>query len=275
MSSHEVHNHVMASHAVFCTAAHKCLSVRRKNLSVAQSVDLAMQVQAVDVGLKPALLYDSNGADVEQVQEYLTSLQSVQLVSKSLLTMAFSGNALIVNPAIVMSNLEQLLNATNPVIVINVCHSLETPSIVDPVNNDFRNMIQELLIMLRLFVNQAEVGKPLYAEEKCNDWNLCSLFGIVLGYPATYWFDQSRSFENCLAMTPLMVTKASATWKACRGEEHTCLLYSFSIPAVLHKDTQCNVDRWNLRLKERFQQQTVFSDLNVCQSVVTLPSVCL
>jgi len=266
---------MMASHEVFCAAAHKCLSVRRKSLSVAQSVDLAMQVLAVDVGLKPALLYDSNGADVEQVQEYLTSLQSIQLVSKSLLTMALVGNALIVNPEIVMSNLEQLLNINSHVIVINVCHSLETPSIVDPVNDTFTNMIRELLIMLRQFVQQAEVGKTLHVEEKCNDWNLCSLFGILLGYPATYWFDQNRSFENCLAMTPLMVTKASATWKACRGEPHQFLLYSFSIPAVLHKDTQCDVDRWNLRLKERFQQQTVFSDLNICQSVVTLPSVCL
>lgn len=264
----------MASSEVLGAAAHKCLSVRKKSLSIAQSVDLAMQVLAVDMGLKPALLYDSNGADVEQVQEYLISLQSVQLVSKSLLTMALSGNALIINPAIVMANLEQLLDINNHVIVINVCHSLENPSIIDPVNNDLRNMTQELLIMLRQFVQRAEVGKLLYVEEKCNDWNLCSLFGIVLGYPATYWFDQNRSFENCLAMTPLMVTKASATWKACRGE-HRFSLYSFSIPAALHKDTQCNLDRWNLRLKERFEQQTVFSNLDVCQSVVTLPSVCL
>jgi len=264
----------MASHEVFCAASRKCLSVRRKSLSISQSVDLAMQVLAVDMGLKPALLYDSNGADVEQVQEYLISLQSVQLVSKSLLTMSLSGNSLIINPTMVISNLEQLLNVNNHVIVMNVCHSLENPSIIDPVNNDLRNMIQELLIMLRQFVQQAEVRKTLYVEEESNDWNLCALFGIVLGYPATYWFDQNRSFENCLAMTPLMVTKASATWKACCGE-HTFLLYSFSIPAVLHKDTQYNVDDWNLRLKERFQQQTVFSDLNVCQSVVTLPSVCL
>jgi len=274
MTSHEVYNHGMASSEVFCAAAHKCLSVRRKSLSIGQSVDLAMQVLAVDMGLKPALLYDSNGADVEQVQEYLISLQSVQLVSKSLLTLALSGNALIINPAVVMSNLEQLLNSNNHVIVINVCHSLENPSIIDPVKNDLRNMIQELLIVLRQFVQQVEVKKTLYVEEKCNNWNLCSLFGIVLGYPATYWFDQNRSFENCLAMTPLMVTKASATWKACCGT-HTFLLYSFSIPAALHKDTQCNVDRWNFRLKERFQQQTFFSDLNICQSVVTLPSVCL
>jgi len=262
VSCHLLRPIMMSSHEVFCAAAHQFLSVRRKSLSVAQSVDLAMQVLAVDMGLKPAL------------QEYLTSLQSLQLVSKSLLTMALSGNALIVNPAVVMSNLEQLLNINDNVIVINVCHSLETPSIVDPVNNDFRNMIRELLIMLRQFVQQPEVEKTLYIEEKCSGWNLCSLFGIVLGYPATYWFDQNRSFENCLAMTPLTVTKASATWKVCHGEHHV-LLYSFSIPAVLHKDTQCNVDRWNLRLKERFQQQTVFSDLNVCQSVVTLPSVCL
>ncbi|XP_071768796.2 UPF0739 protein C1orf74 homolog [Centroberyx gerrardi] len=263
----------MSSQELFCAAARKCLSVGKKSLSTPLSLDLAAQVLAVDLGLKPALLYDVNSASAEQVQQYLISLQSAQLVSKSLLTLGISGNALIVNPAVVSANLEQLLHGSD-VAVIDVCHSLEKPNITDPLSGDLRSMTQDLLFILRGFVQLSEVEKPLYVGEKSEEWNLCTLFGILLGYPVTYWFDQNKSFENCLAMTPLMVTKASATWQA-DTEGHRYCLYSFSIPAILHEETRSPLENWSLRLLERFQQQTVLRDLTVCQSTVTLPSVCL
>ncbi|KAM3877581.1 UPF0739 protein C1orf74 homolog [Diretmus argenteus] len=256
---------------LFSAAARKCLSVRRKSLSIPVSLDLAAQVLAVDLGLKPALLYDINSASAEQVQQYLISLQSAQLVSKSLLTLSVSGNALIVNPEMVTANLEQLLHGSN-VAVIDVCHSLEKPNITDQLSEDLRIMIQDLLATLRGFLQQPKVEKLLYVGEKSDNWNLCTLFGVLLGYPVTYWFDQNRSFENCLAMMPLMVTKASATWQA--DTQGHCL-YSFSIPASLHKEIQSTLEYWNLGLQERFEQQTVLRDLTVCQSMVTLPSVCL
>lgn len=258
----------MSTQELFIAAARKCLSVGRKSLSIPQSLDLAVQVLAVDLGLKPALLYDINSASAEQVQQYLISLQTAQLVSISLVTLVISDNALIVNPAVVTANLEQLLHGSS-VAVIDVRHSLEKPNITDPFSGDLKTMAQDLLAVLRGFVQ-----KPLYVGEKSDKWNLCTLFGILLGYPVTYWFDQNESFENCLAMTPLTVTTASAAWQA-DTEVHRCCLYSFSIPAVLHEETRSALEYWTLRLHKRFQQQTVLKDLNVCQSVVTLPSVCL
>ncbi|XP_076012630.1 UPF0739 protein C1orf74 homolog [Genypterus blacodes] len=255
----------MSAQDLFVAAARKCLSGRRKSLSVPPSLDLAAQVLAVDSGVKPALLYDTNGATAEQVQRYLNALQSAQLVSPSLLTLDVCGHALIVNPLAVMSNLEELLRGGS-VAVIDVCHSLEKPAITDPLRGELKIMAQDLLVSLREYP-QAE--KPLNVSDKCEKWNLCTLFGLLLGYPVTYWFDQNNSSENCLAMTPLMVTTASATWSAGRR----CCLYSFSIPAVLHKDTESNMEQWNLRLQEKFQHQTVLKDLNVCQSMVTLPAV--
>lgn len=261
----------MSTEDLFVAAARKCLSARRKSLSVPQSLDLAAQVSAVDLGLKPALLYDSNGTNTERVQQYLSSLQSSQLVSKSLLTMDLSGNTLIVNPVSVRSNLERLLRDSG-VVVINVCHSLEKPAIAD--RGELKSIAQELLLLLREFEQLKEAEKPLYVGEKSEEWNLCTVFGLLLGYPVTYWFDQTHSFENCLSMTPLMVTKASATWRADTAG-HACCLLSFSIPAALHKQTQSNLEDWKLRLQERFQQQHVLKDLTVCQTTVTLPSVCL
>jgi len=261
----------MSTQELFVAAARKCLSAGRKSLSVPQSLDLAAQVSAVDLGLKPALLYDSNGASAEQVQQYLSSLQSSQLVSTSLITLDLNGNTLIVNPVSVRSNLERLLHGSG-VVVINVCHSLEKPAITE--RGELRSIVQDLLLLLRGFEQLKEAEKPLYVGEESEEWNLCTVFGLLLGYPVTYWFDQTKSFENCLSMTPLMVTRASVTWQADTAG-HTCCLYSFSVPAVLHKETQSNLEDWNRRLQERLQQQNVLRDLTICQNTVTLPSVCL
>lgn len=263
----------MSTQELFVAAARKCLSAGRKSLSVHQSLDLAAQVTAVDLGLKPALLYDSNGAGADQLQQYLSSLQSSQLVSKSLLALDLCGNALIVNPITVRLNVEQLF-CDGSVAVIDVCHSLEKPGIADLQRGELKSMTHDLLFLLRGLEQLTEAEKPHYVGEKAEEWNLCTVFGLLLGYPTTYWFDQTKSFENCLSMTPLMVTTASATWQADTAG-HRCCLYSFSVPAVLLQEMQSNLENWRLCLQERFQQQNVLKDLTICQSAVTLPSVCL
>ncbi len=264
---------VMSSQELFVAAARKSLSTGRKSLSVSQSLDLAAQVLAVDLGLKPALLYDSNGAGTDQVQQYLSSLQSSQLVSKSLVTLDLNGSALIVNPGTVRSTVEQRFHDSS-VAVIDVCHSLKKPTITDPLRGEMKSMTHDFLLLLRGLGEMQEAEKPHYVGEKAEEWNLCTVFGLLLGYPITYWFDQTKSFENCLSMTPLMVTKASVTWQP-DSAGHRCCLYSFSVPAVLLQETQPNLEHWKLCLQERFQQQNVLKDLTFCQSTVTLPSICL
>lgn len=263
----------MSTRELFLAAARKCLSAGRKSLSVPQSLDLASQISAVDLGLKPALLYDSNSAGADQVQQYLSSLQSSQLVSKSLLTLDLNGNALIVNTLTVRSNVEQLLH-DNTVAVIDVCHTLEKPAIADLLGAETKSMTQDLLLLLSGLEQLKEADKPYYVAEKSDEWNLCTVFGLLLGFPVTYWFDQTKSFENCLSMTPLILTTASATWQA-DSAGHRCCLYSFSFPDVLLNAVQSNLEHWRLCLRERFKQQHVLKDLTFCQSKVTLPSVCL
>ncbi|XP_029947193.1 UPF0739 protein C1orf74 homolog [Salarias fasciatus] len=263
----------MSAQELLVAAARRCLRAGRKSLSVTQSLNLAAQVCAVDVGLKPSLLYDINGADAEQLQEYLSSLQSLQLVSRSLLVMSLNGNSFIVNPATVKTNIQQMLEDSS-VAVVDVCHSLESPTIANLQKCELRSVGQELLNLMEEFEKHEEAEKPLYVGEGIEDWNLCSVFGLLLGYPVVYWFDQTTGFENCLSMTPLMVITASATWQA-DATAHRCGLYSFSLPAALQEETQSNLDSWKLRLQEKFEQQHVLKDLSLSQSHVTLSSVCL
>lgn len=263
----------MSTQDEFVAAARKCLSVGRKCLSVPQSLDLAAQVMAVDLGLKPALLYDSNSAGADQVQQYLSCVQSLRLVSDHLLVLDLNGDTVIVNPEAVRSNVERVF-CDGGVAVIDVRHSLKEPIVVDHHNRQIKTMTSELLLFLRGLEQLKEGGKPLYAGNKPEDWNLCTVFGLLLGYPVTYWFDQTKSFENCLAMTPLVVTTASASWQK-EASRHRCCLYSFSVPAALLHETRPILENWRCAVQERFQQQKLLQDLTICQTSVTLPSVCL
>ncbi|CAN9511797.1 unnamed protein product [Ophioblennius macclurei] len=263
----------MSTQELFVAAARKCLRAGRKSLSVTQSLDLATQVCAVDLGLKPTLLYDMNGADAEQLQEYLSSLQSLQLVAKSLLVMSLNENCFVVNPATVKTNIQRMLHDSS-VAVVDVCHSLESPTIINLQKCELRSMGQRLLILLEEFQKREEAEKPFYVGEESEDWNLCSTFGLLLGYPVIYWFDQTVGFENCLSMTPLIVITASASWQS-DAATHKCSLYSFSFPAALHKEMESILENWKLCLQVKFQQQHILKDLSLSQSPVTLPSVCL
>lgn len=258
----------------FIAAARRCLCVGRKSLSGPLSLDLAAQVSAVDLGLKPTLLYDMNGAGAEQLQQYLKALQSLGLVSNSLLTLDLNGNSLIVNSSAVKSSLKSFLH-DGSVSVIDVCHSLEEPVITDLQRREvMRTVARELLGLLEEFLQLKEAEKPLYVGQKSEEWNLCTVFGLLLGYPAVYWFNQSEGFDNCLSMTPLMVIKASAVWRQDRVN-HSFGLYSFSIPANLQEETRSDLEKWKISLQERFEQQQVLKDLSLSQSTATLPSVCL
>ncbi|XP_015257440.1 UPF0739 protein C1orf74 homolog [Cyprinodon tularosa] len=256
----------------FLSAAHNSLRSGRKRLSVAQSLELAAQVSAVDMGLKPALLYDSNAACAEQLQRYLSCLQSLQLVSESLLTLDVNGNGLIVNAGALRLNLEQMIRDGGPP-VVDVSTTLEKPAISDKQRRQLNGMMEDVLLLLEKF-QLSEANKPFYVGEKFEDWNLCSLFGILLGYPVTYWFDQNKSFENCLSMTPLLVIKASASWQM-DGVAHRFCLYSFSVPAALQGEAQSELENWRLSLQRRFEQQHIMKDLSINQSTLTLPSICL
>lgn len=257
---------------IVVAAAKKCLSTRRKSLSLSKMLDLFTQVLAVDLGLKPALLYDSNCSSSEQVQQYLSSLQSLKLVSKSLFTLDLNGNTLIINQQIALFHINEILSGVN-VGVVDVSHSLKMPSLFEQLSEEFINMVRQLQLLIKGF-EQHDDCKPLYVGEQCEDWNLCTIFGLLLGYPFTYWFDQSKSYENCLTMTTLMVTTASATWVTDDGN-HTSCLYSFSVPVDLFHKTQPLLKKWNNRLQEKFEKQHVLADLTICQSSVTLASVCL
>ncbi|XP_023669249.1 UPF0739 protein C1orf74 homolog [Paramormyrops kingsleyae] len=259
---------------LFVSVARQCLASgkKRKCLSMCECRSLAAQIQAVDLGLKPALLYDLNSAEPSQIQHYLRCLQAAGRVSKALHLLVMDGNVIIINLDVCILSLEELLRQ-NTVVLMDVSWGNAQPATADFRLSGMEASVRGVLDSLRTLMSD----DPLICvvdTQTCASWNLCSLFGILLGYPAVYWFDLIHNAENCLGMVPLQVIRVTACWEAvARGNR--CCLYSFSIPEELVSETQSALDTWCNRLRAQFSQQSAFSELAISTDRVCLPHVAL
>ncbi|XP_005059275.1 PREDICTED: UPF0739 protein C1orf74 homolog [Ficedula albicollis] len=120
---------------------------------------------------------------------------------------------------------------------------------------------------------EAAGAEPVTASEVSpGDWNLCTVAGVLLGYPAVYTF--ARGAENCLALTPLRVFTAQAACPRIKDGLRVRIC-SFSVPESLCAQLGDALDAWCHELREAFSAQTDFVDLCISSEVVSLPAVAL
>uniref|UniRef100_A0A8C9VFQ5 Zgc:112163 n=1 Tax=Scleropages formosus TaxID=113540 RepID=A0A8C9VFQ5_SCLFO len=259
------------------TRRHLASGKKRSRLSASACLGLAAQVQAVDLGLKPALLYDTNCASPDQVRRYLCDLQEAEFVGRELHLLVIDDSVLIVNQKLSIMRLEELLLNRTSVTVVDVGQHQVRPTVVDLDSTGMDKVVQSILGNFRALAQSSQFDAPLVRTldvQLFDGWNLCSLFGLLLGYPVTYWFDPRRDSTNCLGMVPLQVMRASALCAAVSGSDKCCL-YSFSVPEGLVSETQTARDLWAKRLRNEFQRQSAFAGLSVSTETVCLPSVVL
>ncbi|NXB06230.1 CA074 protein, partial [Cnemophilus loriae] len=120
---------------------------------------------------------------------------------------------------------------------------------------------------------EAASAEPVTASEVVpSDWNLCTVAGVLLGYPAVYTFAEGA--ENCLALTPLRVFTAQASCPRIKDGLRV-QIYSFSVPESLCAELREVLDAWCEELQEAFSAQSDFVDLCISSEVVSLPAVAL
>ncbi|XP_010011604.1 PREDICTED: UPF0739 protein C1orf74 homolog, partial [Nestor notabilis] len=120
----------------------------------------------------------------------------------------------------------------------------------------------------------ASTGPVSSSEVVPTGWNLCTIVGVLLGYPATYTFSMEESTENCLALMPLRVFTAQASCPRIK-DSLGVQIYSFSIPESLCGELKEALDAWRDELKEAFSAQSDFVGLCISSEVVSLPAVAL
>ncbi|XP_054418876.1 UPF0739 protein C1orf74 homolog [Pteronotus mesoamericanus] len=243
---------------------------RRRGPPRSVCLHLAGEVLAVARGLKPALLYDCNGAGTSELQSYLEELQRLGFLTQGLHILEIGGNSLIVRPEHVCQHLERVLQGT--VAFVDVSSSEPQPSIrsLDQLQG-LKSLIAEIITHLQGL--QRDLSLVVSCSRlRSSDWNLCTVFGILLGYPVPYTFHLNQGDDNCLALIPLRVFTARISWLL--GPPQV-LLYSFSVPESLFPALRDILNTWEKDLRNRCRTQHDLANLTVSSETVTLPAVAL
>ncbi|XP_053100781.1 UPF0739 protein C1orf74 homolog [Hemicordylus capensis] len=261
------------SHLLIAAAQHHIRTGKKTKLSHSSTLRLAGEVLAVAAGLKPAFLYDYNSAGILQILNYVQQLQSISQIGCRLHILSIADNVLIINLEMMQLWLEMLLLQNN-ISFIDVSASRTCPGLCDPeVVGVIKSHISDILDHIKAMV--ADTSQLLSSSAVFStEWNLCTLFGVLLGYPASYSFPAQKNFDNCLSLVPLRVFTAQAT--LCRiHTDFKVPFYSFSVPDILYPSIKIGLDAWCEKLKEAFRAQKDFTDLCITTEVVTLTAVAL
>ncbi|XP_074126274.1 UPF0739 protein C1orf74 homolog [Sminthopsis crassicaudata] len=232
---------------------------------------LAGEVRAVAGGLKPAVLYDCNAAGADQIQRYVGELQTLGLLPQTLHILELAGNILIVNPRQVCQHIQHVLLSPMTFMDISSFRSHPALCLLDELG-DLKDHLVEILTHLQSLDGTL---LPISRSELSSDgWNLCTVFGILLGYPVPYFFHPAQGDSNCLALIPLHVFTAQTSCCWLMGLPRI-QLYSFSVPESLYPALRDILDMWGEDLRAQCEAQGDFTDLTISTEVVTLPSVVL
>ncbi|XP_036612847.1 UPF0739 protein C1orf74 homolog [Trichosurus vulpecula] len=253
--------------------AQKTLGVgKRRGPPRAVCLHLAGEVRAVARGLKPAVLYDCNAAGADQVQRYVGELQRLGLLPQALHILELGENILIVSPGQVCQHIQQVLCSPVTFVDISSFRSHPTLCLLGELG-DLKDHLAEIMTHLQSLEGNCLL--PVSRSEFSSaGWNLCTVFGILLGYPVPYFFHPSQGDSNCLALIPLRVftARTSCCWLTGLPQIQ---LYSFSVPESLYPALKNILDMWEEDLRARCGAQGDFADITISTEVVTLPSVVL
>ncbi|NXJ74330.1 CA074 protein, partial [Trogon melanurus] len=254
-------------------AAREELGARRRRLPAARALQLAGEVLAVAAGLKPALLYDCGPEGPAELQRYLARLRGAGLSPRRLHLLALGGSALLLHPRLARRRLAATLRA-RPAPFVDVSAWRPCPALCGPAEAEaIRGHLAALLA--HLGAAEAEGTETVTSSEVVPaGWNLCTMAGVLLGYPVAYAFAAGEDAENCLALTPLRVFTVQASCPRIRDGLRV-QIYSFSVPESLCTELKGVLDAWRNELEEAFSAQSDFVDLCVASEVVTLPAVAL
>ncbi|NXV81135.1 CA074 protein, partial [Atlantisia rogersi] len=246
---------------------------RRRRLPAGRALQLAGEVLAVAAGLKPALLYDCGAAGPAELRRYLGRLREAGLAPRRLHLLDAGGSALLLHPGLARQRLAAVLRS-RPAPFMDVSAGRQCPALCGPVEAEaIRGHLAALLAHLGAV--EATATSPVSSSDVVPaGWNLCTVVGVLLGYPASYSFSMEEGEENCLALTPLRVFTAQASCPRIK-DGLVVQIYSFSIPESLCVELKEPLDAWCDELEEAFSAQSDFVDLRISSEVVTLPAVAL
>ncbi|XP_054930898.1 UPF0739 protein C1orf74 homolog [Dermacentor andersoni] len=220
-------------------------------------------------GYKPGYLWDVNEPTESTVADCLRlcgTTADFRNDEKLLLVTGDDVRAVRLGRDVLLCNvpetLRRLEDASVDVKFVDVSAGLRSPNALASPPAGVRGMLSSLKRRLAdVAASPCRSDVFVDLEPADGEWNLCTAFGVLLGYPVVYWFEGGADAGNCLAMEELNVVRvrsaptagrrdvARGTASSAAGMEDD--VYSFSFPVALGADLRPHVDAWWQRLRVR------------------------
>ncbi|XP_071495113.1 UPF0739 protein C1orf74 homolog [Diadema antillarum] len=205
---------------------------------------------------KPSPLVQAQQSEVAEDSSVVQGTQYITLI--------LHDDIIFVNRLLLLKNIRKFLTTLTPVnnvmdsdnydtvdvstcrtsqfsaLLVDVTGALEKPKIAS------QEDISNFALAARDVVFQVERDSGDVVNLSCSEWNLTTVFGLLLGYPVLYWYEVDVH-GNCLSYTPLCVHKCICnftfeSFPSIKNEHpsNTCIMqkkehvvYSFSAPECL------------------------------------------
>ena len=211
--------------------------------------ELSVNIFCLLNNVKPGILWDFGNIDIKK----LLGLKS--LIS-DLIILVLDLDFFIASKCLLLKSLTKM--SESPPCFINISRKMKWP---EPVSAD---VAREQASIIRSLINQVTEATDNVVRVKLEAcWNLCSIFGILLGFPAVYYCDQEEEGGNCLANVDLALYKLQLD---------NCSPISFSIPASLETAASDQICSWEKEAAERCE---AVGRLRVTRQIVNLAVVVL
>ena len=229
-------------------------------------LSVTLDIIVVDFGIKPAFLFDYGTVTATKMSELLSSAHASGFLRTELCVVCIEMDLLIVSPKTLHS--EPFESLFEKLAIVDISGSLTQPNIVD--DKELLKTTFEEFNKIKCFTGSI---KSLKVSDN-HEFNPSTLFGLLLGYPAVYWYDMNSDI-NCLSMQALLCYKVIGTLNQSSKEvnqmEHN--MFSFSVPEQCQHHSL--VQSWFDQIQNHTDWKMLFSDITLTKEMTTLPYVCL
>jgi len=245
-------------------------------------MEAAMDIKLVDNGIKPSLLFDHWGVNPIEMKNFLVSAQESKMINSQIVLLVIGLDILLVNIKIITDmNVfkDESSSIGKNMYFIDVSYGLKEPKVIDTKDKNISCTSETFHALLEFINSKKCVLDVVNIEDLVNltSFNVPCLFGLLLGYPSVYWYNQKESEDNCLSGVALCVLQiigvmddvyekdlfkqsSNDALKIGAAVQRKVIL-SFSIPDSLKLFMHCHIHAWFSLWKSSRNWSSMFKDV--------------
>lgn len=219
----------------------------------------------VNNNIKPGYLFDCGCVNAKSLAGLIQDLYSLKMIQNPLNILTVGLDFVIINQNYMLMFLEDKNSLPK---CVNVSASLKKPKLMKD---------NKIVVSAREIIrSNLSEGLVSIVELSVLDFNVTSLFGVLLGYPVVYWYNtEDDKTENCLSLEPLRLIEVRGYFHSNEQTLNSSFhqIYSFSIPECVFEELDFNAIKWFENLKRSVKWEILFDDIELIEKTVTLPVV--